>query len=171
MRRVMVGAGLACVLVGLLVVQRSSGDTNCRTSTPAIEHMTVWPVQFETGAHRRLSVQARIADEPSEQRAGFQYVCGATIAKHPILFVFRHPYSGTFHMRNCYAPIDIAFMDAEGRIMDIQHMVPNSRHYGPPRPATYALEAEAGFFANHNLAAGKGRMRVESLGMLQPPTH
>jgi uncharacterized membrane protein (UPF0127 family) len=51
-------------------------------------------------------------------------------------------------MKNTYSPRSIAFIDAEGRIVDIQDMQPlDTMPHPSTRPARYALEINQGFFA------------------------
>jgi uncharacterized protein len=109
-------------------------------------------------------VEARVALSSEEQQAGFQYISPDIIKKSLILFVFPVELVTRFHMRNVEAPLDIAFIDGEGAILEIQEMQPDRgggpglHTYGPNQPFRYALEAPAGFFKDHHISAEKGRM-------------
>ncbi len=69
-------------------------------------------------------------------------------------------------MRNVKAPLDIAFIDDDGQIVDIQRMEPyvlgaaREIYYSPPGPVAAALEARAGYFAEHGISAGSWRVEV-----------
>lgn len=76
--------------------------------------------------------------------------------KQGMLFVFEAPQMLSFWMRNTFIPLDIAFIDENRRIVDIQHMEPldETKQYISPRPALYALEVNAGWFAKHAIKPG-----------------
>ncbi len=92
--------------------------------------------------------------------AGFQRVCAETIADKPILFIFDEPAIPQFHMRNVVAPIDIAFIDAQGRVESIQAMLTYvvgsiiQPLYSPKREVVAALEVEPGFYQKNNIEVG-----------------
>ncbi len=76
-----------------------------------------------------------------------------------MLFVFRKPGLQTFVMRDCEIPLDVAFLDADRRIIKIHEMqvewdragrVP----YASDGPAQYALEVPGGVFAKLGIKQG-----------------
>jgi len=73
-----------------------------------------------------------------------------------MLFVFPVAQIQSFWMRNTFIPLDIAFIAEDGAIIDIQHMKPvdESVLYTSTGPALYALEVNAGWFAQHRIEAG-----------------
>jgi uncharacterized membrane protein (UPF0127 family) len=74
---------------------------------------------------------------------------------HGILFVIEVPQPLAFYMRNTYIPLSIAFVDARGRIVNIEDMRPKdeSTHWSKG-PALYAIEMQQGWFAAKGIAAG-----------------
>ena len=70
-----------------------------------------------------------------------------------MLFVFEVSQILSFWMRNTFIPLDIAFIDENGAIVDIQRMEPldESVQYISAKPALYALEVNAGWFAKHGI--------------------
>jgi len=74
-----------------------------------------------------------------------------------MLFVFEVSRIQSFWMRNTFIPLDIAFIDSEGKIVDIQHMVPldESKSYVSAAPALYVLEVNAGWFERHGVKVGE----------------
>jgi uncharacterized membrane protein (UPF0127 family) len=75
---------------------------------------------------------------------------------HGMLFVFREPHPQAFWMKNTYVPLSIAFIGADGRILNIEDMAPLTESTHPSRgPALYALEMKKGWFAQHGIAAGE----------------
>lgn len=73
-----------------------------------------------------------------------------------MLFVFEFSRIQSFWMRNTFIPLDIAFIDSEGKIVDIQHMEPidESKNYISAAPALYVLETNAGWFERHGVKVG-----------------
>jgi uncharacterized membrane protein (UPF0127 family) len=75
---------------------------------------------------------------------------------HGMLFVFREPRPQAFWMKNTYVPLSIAFIGADGRILNIEDMAPLTESTHPSRgPALYALEMKKGWFAQHGIEAGE----------------
>lgn len=86
---------------------------------------------------------------------------------HGMLFVFDSPQPQAFWMRNTYIPLSIAFIGADGRILNIEDMAPRSDNTHPSRgPALYALEMKKGWFAERGIRAGD---RVEGLDKAPKP--
>jgi hypothetical protein len=80
---------------------------------------------------------------------------------HGMLFVFDAPQPLAFWMRNTYVPLSIAFIAADGRILNIEDMAPRTETTHPSRgSALYALEMKKGWFAERGIGAGD---RVEGL--------
>lgn len=72
-----------------------------------------------------------------------------------MLFVFAEDQPLGFWMVNTLIPLDIAFMDSAGTILNIDTMQPETTdfHYSDG-PARYALEVNAGEFARRGIQAG-----------------
>jgi uncharacterized membrane protein (UPF0127 family) len=69
--------------------------------------------------------------------------------------VFPRPEPLSFWMRNTYIPLSIAFIDAEGRILNVEDMAPRDETGVPSRGAAlYALEMRKGWFADRGVVAG-----------------
>ena len=102
----------------------------------------------------RVEVEVEIADTRTEQARGLME--RTELAEDAgMLFILESDQSPGFYMENTLIPLSIAFMDSEGRIMDIQDMQPldETRHY-PAAPAQYALEVNQGFFAERGVQVG-----------------
>ena len=74
---------------------------------------------------------------------------------HGMLFVFETPQPLAFYMKNTYVPLSIAFVDARGKILNIEDMRPldESTHWSKG-PALYAIEMRQGWFASKGIGAG-----------------
>lgn len=149
----------------LLVSLNAAGD--CRPTTPAVDDMAEAELVLAGPGGRTVSVAVRVADDFRKRAAGFQYICPESIEDTAIYFEFERPRRPSFHMNNVKAPLDIAFIDGDGVIVDIQQMEPyvlGAKHhdtYSPPGEVSAALEARAGYFSAQQITAGN--WRVESL--------
>ena len=74
---------------------------------------------------------------------------------HGMLFVFDRPQPLGFWMKNTYIPLSIAFVDANGVILNIEDMKPHdeSTHWSKGN-ALYAIEMKQGWFRGRNIDAG-----------------
>lgn len=74
---------------------------------------------------------------------------------HGMLFVFPQAQALAFWMHNTLIPLDIAFLDDNATILNIEAMQPltDVSHYANGL-ARYALEVNQGWFANRNITAG-----------------
>lgn len=141
----------------LLSVNACAQNLNCQTDNADLQAMPTLTIEI-TREDGSVYVQTgKLADNDKTRAAGFQRVCGSTIESSPILFDFKRQLMPRFHMNNVVAPIDIAFIDKNGRIESIQAMKPyilgsNKKPlYGPRRPIVAAFEVHPGFFEKHNL--------------------
>ena len=74
---------------------------------------------------------------------------------HGMLFIFEAPQPLAFWMKDTYVPLSIAFVDGNGRIVNLEDMRPKdeSTHWSRA-PARYAIEMRQGWFASRGIAAG-----------------
>lgn len=93
----------------------------------------------DTGRAREIGLMGREALGPNEG----------------MLFVFEHDAVHCFWMRNTPLPLSIAFLDDDGRIVDIAQMAPRSDDsHCPSRAVRFALEMEQGWFARRGIEPG-----------------
>ena len=73
-----------------------------------------------------------------------------------MLFVYAEPEILTFWMKNTRMPLSIAFIDAAGRVVDMQKMnpFPTTTVYASSVPALYALEVNQGWFEENGVGVG-----------------
>ena len=72
-----------------------------------------------------------------------------------MLFIFAQPVQVSFYMKNTYVPLSVAFIDAQGAIINIADMQPHSEQsHCASRPALYALEMAQGWFAERGVKPG-----------------
>ena len=106
------------------------------------------------------TVEAEVARTYEERERGLMYREGLAKGRG-MLFVFPDAQIRSFWMKNTFIPLDIAYLDAELRIVDIQPMEPESLDSHPSAlPAMFALEVPLGWFAEVGIAVGDGAMVV-----------
>jgi uncharacterized membrane protein (UPF0127 family) len=72
-----------------------------------------------------------------------------------MLFVFPQAEAQCMWMKNTLIPLSVAFMDAQGKIVSVSEMQPQTETtHCAAAPATYALEMSGGWFAAKGLKAG-----------------
>ena len=112
-------------------------------------------VTIDSGGER-VEVRVEIADSPEEQATGLMNRT-ALAEDRGMLFVFPGEEVRSFWMKNTLIPLSIAYMDSEGRIVDLQDMKPlddEEPHYVSAEPAKYALEVNKGFFDENGVEVG-----------------
>jgi len=97
---------------------------------------------------------AEIATTPEQREVGLMNRFSLK-PDHGMLFVFERPEPLAFWMRNTYVPLSIAFIAADGRILNIDDMQPQTddAHWSKGA-ALYALEMKKGWFAERGITAG-----------------
>ena len=74
---------------------------------------------------------------------------------HGMLFVFERSEPLAFWMKNTFIPLSIAFIGADGRIVNIEDMRPQTEDtHWSKGPALYALEMRKGWFAEKGIGPG-----------------
>jgi len=101
-----------------------------------------------------IEVRVEIADDEAERSKGLMFRQSLP-EDEGMLFVYESPRPLGFWMRNTLIPLDIAYIDAQGRIVDIQQMEPrdDTTHWSAS-DAQYALEMNAGWFEAHGVEIG-----------------
>ena len=100
------------------------------------------------------TVQAEVARTPEQREQGLMYREDLPGGKG-MLFVFPDVQIRSFWMKNTFIPLDIAYLDADLRIVDIRAMEPESLDSHPSSsPAMFALEVPLGWFAEKGIAVG-----------------
>jgi uncharacterized membrane protein (UPF0127 family) len=150
----------------------TSGETVPATTAPAAEPETTQTptLNIINSEGERVEVEVEIADTNSERARGLME--RTQLAENAgMLFTFEQEQTPGFYMRDSLIPLSIAFIDEEGRIVDIQDMQPlDETHHYPAEPAKYALEANQGFFAEHGVEVGNTVELPEPPSAASPPS-
>lgn len=85
-------------------------------------------------------------------------------ANHGMLFVFTEQQRHCMWMRNTLLPLSVAFLDEQGRILNVEDMQPQTEdNHCAAKPARFALEMNLGWFKQKGLVAGTKINGVERL--------
>ncbi len=94
------------------------------------------------------------ADSPEEKGKGLMFRENLD-TDSGMLFIFDQDQILRFYMKNTYIPLDIAFIDSEFKILDIQEMEPlNEQTITSKYKVKYALEVNRGFFSGTGIKVG-----------------
>ncbi|HMV53385.1 MAG TPA: DUF192 domain-containing protein [Rhodocyclaceae bacterium] len=122
-------------------------------------------VELSIGLHR---IEAERADSFATRAQGLMHR-RQMAANHGMLFVFDRAERHCMWMRNTLIPLSVAFIDESGAILNIEDMAPQTEDtHCAAAPARYALEMNAGWFAQRKLVPGA---RVSGIELRNPATH
>ena len=127
-----------------------------QTTSEPVQASKLRTVTIHASSGKEVRVRVEIADDVLEQARGLMYRT-ALAENRGMLFVYPDEEKRSFWMRNTLIPLSIAFMDSEGRIVDIKDMKPlddDPPHYVSAEPARYALEVNKGFFEERGVEVG-----------------
>jgi uncharacterized protein len=107
--------------------------------------------QLSAGMHL---IRAEVAADMASRSQGLMH--RKSLAPNAgMLFVFDDAAPHCMWMKNTYIPLSVAFIDAQGVIINIADMTPHSEQsHCAARPAVYALEMTQGWFAQRGIKAG-----------------
>jgi uncharacterized membrane protein (UPF0127 family) len=115
-------------------------------------------VELTAGIHR---IEAELAHTAALRTRGLMQRRSLP-RNYGMLFVFPEAAKHCMWMRNTPLPLSVAFLDEQGRIINVAEMKPLSDDtHCAEQPARFALEMEAGWFASRGLTAGVGIGGVE----------
>jgi len=81
-----------------------------------------------------------------------------------MIFVFDEDARHCMWMKNTFIPLSVAFLDRDGRILNVAHMQPHSEDsHCAAGAARYALEMNQGWFAERGIDAGARIRGIERL--------
>lgn len=135
---------LVAVLAPIFAMAMLTGQAQARANGD-------W-VALQIGA---FVVQAEVAATADKRSRGLMFRKSLP-DNHGMLFVFDEPSRICMWMKNTPLPLTVAFIDAAGRILNLEDMAPQSEQsHCAAAEATYALEMERGWFLDRGLTAGR----------------
>ena len=113
------------------------------------QRLPVMPLR--AGMH---NIKAEMAVTDEQRQIGLMHR-SAMPAGEGMLFIFEQPGVQCFWMRNTLIPLSAAFLDDEGRIVNIEDMKPQTEDsHCSKKPVRFVLEMNQGWFAKKGLSAG-----------------
>ncbi len=135
-------------LVAILAVACSSAGTATPGSCPS------QPAIVRAG---NATLRVDVAEDDASRARGLMGVASLP-PNRGMAFVWPSPTTGEFWMKDTLIPLSIAFVGEDGRVVTIREMTPCAadpcKTYAADAPYVYAVEANAGWFADHGVEVG-----------------
>lgn len=108
-------------------------------------------MELTAGIHR---IEAEVAATQQNRMQGLMHR-KSMAPQRGMLFVFDADARHCMWMRNTYLPLSVAFIDAQGRILNVEEMQPQTENnHCAAGPARFALEMNAGWFRARGIGPG-----------------
>lgn len=141
-------------------VQAQSVEKTVKATTEPVVSAEPGPVLIPLKL-ANLTIQVELACTEQEQQKGLMFRPSLP-SDQGMLFVFERELPLSFWMKDTLVPLSIAYIDAKGKIVDIQDMKPlDTTPHQAAAPAQYALEMNQDWFARHQIVAGE-RIELDS---------
>lgn len=129
-----------------------SASTGCPGLSALSPDTVMVKFTTSTGSVKRLVTQ--LADTGTERAQGLKDR-DCLPENEGMLFAYSSDSTDTYWMQDTRLPLTIAFIQADGAIVSIEDMQPESTaSHGSPQPYRYAVEANQGWFAQNGVAVG-----------------
>src|ERR1700758_4097670 len=111
-----------------------------------------------------VPLKAELADTESKREKGLMFRRSLS-ENSGMLFVFAPPAQAAFWMKNTRIPLSIAFLDNQGKILEIRSMRPFDETVilSASNAVAYALEVNEGWFDYHGIQTGTKVYGITSL--------
>jgi len=137
-------------VIGMLAGLLLSGAAWAQNAMPVLE--------LNAGFHR---IEAEVAANDQNRQIGMMNR-RAMPAQRGMLFVFPEERTHCMWMRNTLIPLSVAFVDADGIIINIEDMKPQTEdNHCAKVPARYALEMNLGWFSQRGIKPGAKLKGIE----------
>jgi len=121
------------------------------TENTAAQGSSLPIIELKAGMYR---IEAELADTPAARQTGLMYRTFMP-TNTGMLFVFPEKAIHCFWMRNTKLPLTIAFIDDDGKIVNLSDMEPETQNNHCPRgPVRFALEMNQKWFTQRALGPG-----------------
>ena len=109
-------------------------------------------IELTASFHR---IQVEVAADQASRMQGLMHRKNMA-PNQGMLFVFPRPDRYCMWMRNTVLPLSVAFLDDQGKILNIEDMKPQTEdNHCASQPARFALEMNRGWFADKGIKAGQ----------------
>ena len=108
-------------------------------------------IRLNAGIH---NIDAQLAQTPEQREIGLMFRPAMPV-NEGMLFAFERPAKQCFWMKNTLIPLDAAFVDDNGAIVNIEQMKPQSlASHCSDKPVRFVLEMNDGWFAKRGVKPG-----------------
>ena len=129
-------------------------SSRSRRSPPAEVLFQTASLELTTAAGASLVLRAELADTAARRTRGLMFRPSLG-EEEGMLFLFPRDTTGGFWMQDTLVPLSIAFIDWDGRIMEILDMEPlTTAVHRPAQPYRWAVEVNQGWYEARGVAAG-----------------
>lgn len=145
-------------------------------TTPEFRKMGQVDITLVNDEGDLIKLEVRVADEDDERSAGFANIGEGVIRRTVILWMINRETTIDFKTQEVEAPIELAYLNGEGKVLGIQ----NGKPFAPEPipfgiPFQFVLEAPAGYFAQRQISKNGSTLTPSSLKALKallgpPPT-
>lgn len=151
------------IFVGSLIILSALVFAFLFFQTKAAANSTVNPITSSTidiyfPAQPNFIINAELAQTPAQWERGLMFRTSMA-ADHGMLFVFPAEAPQSFWMKNTKIPLDMIFISAAGKIVDIKNdfqpcLAADCPSYTSAAPAQYALEINGGLAQKNSINIG-----------------
>ena len=157
----LVAAALALAfagLVGCTTAAQPPTPTAIPTPLPTASPTPALPdepyARILTADGRQVIIRLEVADTAEERAIGLSKRSSLPESVG-MIFVYLNDHRSPFWMKDTWIPLSIAFLAADGRILEIQDMEPNTTEtHQPAQMYRNALEVNRGFFEKNGVNVG-----------------
>lgn len=101
-----------------------------------------------------INIKAEVASRPREHQIGLMFRTSMG-TNDGMIFVFDQPAKQCFWMKNTLLPLQVAFIDDDGTIVNLDEMKPKTTEpHCSDKPVRYVLEMNTGWFTRHAIKPG-----------------
>jgi len=155
------------VVLGVMSWNAISQSEAFFRTTPAFRKMDPAQITLISDKGHHVALEVRIANEEDEQQAGFEGIGPGVVRRSLILVVYDRDTITRFSMRHVAVALDLAFIRADGTVLDVIRTEPGSSEpYTIGTQFRYVLEAQAGFFAPLNISNNGSLLDISSFDLL-----
>ena len=99
-------------------------------------------------------IEAEVAHTAQARQVGLM-TRKSMAPQHGMVFVFEQDATHCMWMKNTFLPLSVAFVDAQGKVINIEDMQPQTEdNHCAAAPARFALEMNLGWFSARGIKAG-----------------
>lgn len=121
-------------------------------------------IELTAGMHR---IEAEVVNTQESRMRGLMMRQSMPVHRG-MLFVFDADARHCMWMKNTLMPLSVAFIDEQGRIVNVEEMLPQTEdNHCAAKPARFALEMNSGWFKKRGLGAGAAVLGIDRA----PPPH